>query len=293
MSNTPKKYDIWNLGGTSTPLSTFYANHYAGSPAAPSLSAGTTNSYKYVPNMTPPPSNPGTGWVDATPVDPSKALIPISQTKAKTGARPKSGAKSGGLFNGLFAPELGANLKGTFGKFANPQFNWTKGGGLQGWGRNLGGLATGLNAGMDALSAAQGITDISEVNDTSEDIMSDIIAAAANSPTIQYDLNANQLKMLRDVQRGTYDVGGGLSDVNFLSALTGALPDALMGLMYGGIPGAVIGGLGNAVNSGIGDVLGASQQNNAELEALYQAVLESEQQHKNARKQRAYESLIY
>ena len=105
-----------------------------------------------------------------------------------------------------------------------------------------------------------------------------------------YDLNSDQRDLLRELQRGDYDNKGDVSDIDLL----GVLGDAGMGILTGlpgGLPGAIIGGIGGAANSVIGDLQGGADRDVAELEALYQAVLESEQYHNQMRKQRAYAGL--
>jgi hypothetical protein len=96
--------------------------------------------------------------------------------------------------------------------------------------------------------------------------------------------------MLREVRSGSYDNSTDLSDIDLL----GVLGDTGMGVLTGiggGVPGMIIGGLGGLANSVIGDLGSAKDRSNAELEALYNAVLASEQQHNALKRQRAYAML--
>lgn len=201
--------------------------------------------------------------------------------------------------DGFFGKEGG--LGGIISNVGNPQFdyNWkpTKGAdgkwsgsGIQGWGKNLGGVYNVANLGMQGLNAIQGMQELSDSRDSMDDVISDIILGAGNSPTIMYDLNASQRDLLRELQRGDYDTTVNTDDINLLGALGDTAMGALSGLP-GGLPGVIIGGVGGLTNSVIGDLNAGSDRRAAELEALYQAVLESEQYHNNMRKQRAYASL--
>lgn len=210
---------------------------------------------------------------------------------------PKSSGKGAGKKpKGRFFKEGGAfdKASGKFSDFAsniaNPQFDYTKAEGLQGWGKNLGRMYNIGNLAIQGVNAAQGLQGMSDTRDRASDLMSDAVLSAGNSPTIWYDLNADQRDLLRELQRGDYDNKGDLSDIDLL----GVLGDTAMGALTGapgGITGAVIGGLGGLTNSVIGDLQGGADRDVAELEALYQAVLESEQYHNNMRKQRAYAGL--
>ena len=182
----------------------------------------------------------------------------------------------------------------------NPQFdyNWKptagadgkKAVGLQGWGKNLGGVYNVANVGIQGVKAFKGLQDMSDTRDNMEDLISDIRLGAGNSPTIMYDLNASQRDLLRELQRGDYDTTVNGDDVDLLGTLGDTAMGALAGLP-GGLPGVIIGGVGGLANSVIGDLTSGQDRRTAELEALYQAVLESEQYHNNMRKQRAYAGL--
>lgn len=193
--------------------------------------------------------------------------------------------KPGGFFS------KGGGLGDALSGLANPQLDYDLNNfGLEAYGKNIGKYLTIGNALYQGFNAAQGLQDLSEAGDLSEDTVADILTSAANSPTISYDLTADQLNTLRELKNGVYDDSVGVDDIDLLGMLGDAGMGALMGI-GGGIPGIIVGALGGAINSGIGDLNQAQGQSNAELEALYQAVLESERQNNQLRKQRAYASL--
>ena len=161
--------------------------------------------------------------------------------------------------------------------------------GLKGWGLNLGKAYNVGNIAVQGLKAGKGLQDISNARDSMQDLRSDILLGANNSPTIMYDLNADQRDLLRELQRGDYDTVDS-DDFDFLGALGGAAKGALTGLP-GGLPGVIIGGVGGLANSVIGDFKEGADRRTAELESLYQAVLDSERSHNEQRKQRAYAGL--
>lgn len=193
--------------------------------------------------------------------------------------------KSGGFFD-----DASGKLKGFYDKATSPELDYTKGSGLQAYGKNIGKAMNWANALYQGYNAAQGLGDIGDANELSDDLMADIISSSYNSPTIQYDLSPEQLDMLREIRSGNYDNSADLSDIDLL----GALGDTGMGVLTGiggGIPGMIIGGIGGLANSVIGDLGSAKNRSNAELEALYSAVLNSEQQHNALKRQRAYAML--
>lgn len=204
-------------------------------------------------------------------------------SKAAGMADDVAGAASKGRF---FSPGFGAKIKSGASALANPQFNWTKQSGIQGWGKNLGGYATTANAILQGLDAAQGLKELGDTKESTEDLISDIIAGSANNPMVTYDLSADQLRLLNQLKRGTYGEDLGLDDVNIWGALGSGATGAFTGLLSGGIPGAVVGGIGGAVNSGIDDFNSAQARKNAELEALYAALQESNRNYMDMRKQR-------
>lgn len=190
-------------------------------------------------------------------------------------------AKSGGLF----APGFTDKLKAGAGGLMNPQFDWDKSSGLKGWGKDLGGYMNIANTAIQGLNAAQGLGNIADAQRSGTDLQSDILVEAMNNPTASYDLSADQQRLLDKLRNGSYDSEIGLDDVNLLGALGNAGMGALTGA-GGGIPGMVIGGIGGLLNSGIGDIAAAQDRSNAELQALYAALQESNQNYRNMRRQR-------
>lgn len=194
---------------------------------------------------------------------------------------------SGGKF---FAPGAGASLK-TFGdKLTSPQFSWNKGSGVQGWGMNIGKGLNIANALYQGYGAAKGLGELSDTKDITSDLLAEVMTSSYNNPMLQYDLNSDQLDMLRKIRRGSYDSKAGFDDVDLLGALGAAGKGAIMGI-GGGIPGMIIGALGGGANAVIDDINQGQEATNAELEALYQAIMSSEQQYNALKKQRAYANL--
>ena len=219
-----------------------------------------------------------------------------SAASAATGGAPKAASglfKEGGFFT------KGGGLEGMFGKLSNPQldYNWksTVGAngvktpaGLQAFGKHLGGVATGLNTARQAIDIFGNLQDMGNAKDEGDDLVSEILASSYNSPTIQYDLTSDQLDLLRELRNGNYDNSLDLGDVNVGGVLGGAGMGALSGLA-GGLPGVILGAIGGAGSSLTKNLASARDRNNTELEALYQAVLDSEQQNNAAKKQRMYQ----
>lgn len=196
----------------------------------------------------------------------------------------KGSGKLSGLFNNLSNPEFDYNWKAT------PGANGTRNVGLQGWGKNLGGMYNIGNTAMQGFKLARGAQNLSDTREAIDDRTSDITIGASNSPTIWYDLNADQRDLLRQLQRGDYDGTGTAEDLDIAGILGDTAMGALSGLP-GGLPGVIIGGVGGLANSVVGDLQAGADRGAAELESLYQAILESEQYHNNKRKQRAYAGL--
>lgn len=229
-----------------------------------------------------------------------------STAGAKT-FRMKGGAKSAGTAAGaatVGATTAGAakgkwnilspNLKSKFGTFTgnlmNPNFDYNMNTGLTGWGRNLGTWMNYANLASQGINAIQNLDSLSDTTSATDDIISDIVIAASNSPTLAYDLTPDQLQLLRELQRGTYSTDTSLGDVSMSGVLGDALQGGLMGI-GGGLPGIAIGAIGGAINSGLGDMQGAAAKRNAELEALYAALSNSQQNYNAILRDRAYARL--
>ena len=179
-----------------------------------------------------------------------------------------------------YGPDLSGN-------FQRPTLRYDKLRGIQYGNSNFGKTLNTMNLAGQAMSAAEGLSNLSKTTSSTDDIVSDIIVAAQNSPTLAYDLTPDQLQLLRQLQRGTYDTDASLSDVNASGAIGNAIKGAMMGI-GGGRYGMLIGGLGGLVNSGIGDMQSGAARRNSELEALYAALVEAQRNHNSVLRDRAY-----
>lgn len=228
--------------------------------------------------------NPNASKIADSADDIAKAAAGSADDVAKAASKGKW-FKSGGFFD-----DASGKLKGFYDKATAPELDYTKGSGLQAYGKNIGKAMNWANALYQGYNLAQGLGDIGDANELSDDLMADTIASSYNSPTIQYDLSPEQLDMLREVRSGSYDNSAGLSDIDLLGVLGDTAMGVLTGIGGGGV-GMAVGGIGGLLNSITGDLNSAKDRNNAELEALYNAVLASEQQHNALKRQRAYAML--
>ena len=139
-------------------------------------------------------------------------------------------------------------------------------------------IGTGVMQGVDALS---GLSEMSDLNKDAEDLENSILASAAGNPLLSSYLTSDELSLLGKLRRGNYDgsagLGGATSNVGNL--LSGAASGAMAGAL-GGLPGILIGGIGGLINSGIDNMNAETSNNTAQLEALYQSLLDAEQQYK-------------
>lgn len=220
-----------------------------------------------------------------------KSSAPSGSTVNPTSASTSASAKPKGKFfkEGGFFDSKSGKLGGVVDNVTNPQFDYDTKTGLKGWGRNLGNYWTAAQLALQGYGAIQDLQNAGDSRDRSEDLISDIVSASYNSPTIQYDLAPDQLETLRQLRDGDYETGTGLGDLDLLSVL-GDVGMGVLGGIPGGIGGMVLGGLGGLGTSLASNYSNAQGRQASELEALYQAVLESEQQHNDLRKQRAYAS---
>lgn len=178
------------------------------------------------------------------------------------------------------SPKLGS-MKGALGKY------WNKSSGIQPY--NLGKASTALGAAYNVYGVGKGLSNLSKAKDTTGDLKADIIAASHNNPMLQYDLDPEQLQLLRQLRRGSYDDS---PDTDLSGILGGAVQGGLYGLA-GGIPGVVIGAIGGGANAAVNGRASAQEDVNDELEALYASIMSSEQEYNNLRKQRMLQSGIY
>lgn len=166
-------------------------------------------------------------------------------------------------------------------------FGWNSATGAKVFGKDLGGWkgigtwGTGLYHGAKAIGNANEIADYkTEAND----LISDILRSSASNPLTNQFLTSDQTAMLNKLKRGTYDTDSNFTDFDLMSLLGGAGKGALSGGLIAGIPGAIIGGLGGGLNANL-ERQGQDQQNiNAQLEGLYQALVDAEAQYNSMRR---------
>lgn len=194
--------------------------------------------------------------------------------------------KKGGTFDGG-----SGKLKNFYDKASSPELDWDKKSGVQAYGKNIGKFVNWANAIYQGHNLAEGFQENADARDRGAELVSDIISSSYNSPTIQYDLTPDQLNLLRTLRRDGYeDDSVDVSNVDVLGVLGDAAMGGLTGIA-GGIPGMIIGALGGGLNSVVDDFGNAQNISNSELEALYNAVVASEQQNNALKKQRAYANL--
>jgi hypothetical protein len=150
---------------------------------------------------------------------------------------------------------------------------------------NLGKYATGISGIMQGLDAIGGLSELSDLNADADTLTSQILASASGNPLLHSYLTSDDLMLLGKLQRGNFDASGDIGDAtsNLGNLLSGTLSGVASGAM-GGIPGMVVGGIGGLINSGIDNVNSATSNNTARLEALYQNLLNAEQQYKAMRR---------
>ena len=211
--------------------------------------------------------------------------MPLNPTKAKVdnGFNTAANAVKGATDLAETADDL-TNLAGKKFNFKNI-INFDKGKGLSIAGKNVGKYVpwgVGIYQGLDALG---GLSEMSDLNADADTLTSQILTSAAGNPLISSYLTSDDLTLLGKLQRGTYDTSADLGDAtsNLGNLLSGAGMGALSGLA-GGIPGAIVGGIGGLINSGIDNMNAETSNNTARLEALYQNLLNAEQQYKSMRR---------
>jgi hypothetical protein len=163
-------------------------------------------------------------------------------------------------------------------------------GGLDKAGLNLGGvnlgkfatIGAGVTQGLDAIG---GLSEMSDLNEDTEDLLTDITLAASGNPLVSQYLSSEDMRLLNKIRRGNYDTDIDLGNAvgNLGGIFSGALSGAATGAL-GGIPGLVVGGVGGAINSGIDNMNSVSERELAKLESLYQNLLDAEQQYKAMRR---------
>ena len=235
-------------------------------------------------------------WVSAAEATKLDDVTNAAKTAQTTAAAADAASQVGNAAGWFSNPKLfkkGGSLDTATGKlpklFSNltsPELDYTKKGGLQAYGHNVGNWLTVGKGLYDAYRVFNNIQDIGDAKNISQDLTSDILSAAYSNPTLQYDLAPDQMRLLRELRNGTYDASADVSDVDLLGVLGDAGMGALTGI-GGGIPGIVIGALGSGANSVFTDLSEATSRGNSELEALYQAIVESGRQANAMRRQAA------
>jgi hypothetical protein len=222
---------------------------------------------------------------------------------AKTGANPgatpgaknpNAGAKASwwsqafpnlkDMFSKLFG---GKSAAGGTGLSMAPQgFDWSSGSGLKLFGKNVGKVvpwAAGAYYGLDALNNYNEATDIAGSN---EDLLDKITVSAMNNPLVGQYLTADQLQLLNQIKSGNY--GTDLDTSSILESVVKGIPNAILptalGFLTGSIPGAIAAGVGSLASSGVGGLTEDASASNAELSALYQALVDAEAQYRAMRR---------
>lgn len=234
-------------------------------------------------------------------VPPSTGNLPVvSQYTGYNGNGVYPNNPKNSKWNGLFdkAKGIGSDIMFNVDNFFNPNaggavsygLGTKKTGGLGKAGlnlgkHNLGKFATGASAVMQGMNAVGGLSEMSDLNKDADTLTNQILASASGNPLLHSYLTSDDLALLGKLQRGNYDATGDFGDVtsNLGNLLSGTLSGVASGAM-GGIPGMVVGGIGGLVNSGIDNINSATTNNTARLEALYQNLLNAEQQYKSMRR---------
>jgi hypothetical protein len=158
--------------------------------------------------------------------------------------------------------------------------------GLTLFGKNVGTGANILSGIMQGIDFAQGVSSFNDAQSNSDDLLSDIRTSAMGNPLLSSYLTSDQLNLLNDIRSNRYGNSVGADD--FFEGMGSGLGDAAMsalgGLAVGGLPGALIGGIGTLINSGVDNLSETTNENTAELQALYQALRDAEMQYKSMKR---------
>lgn len=184
-----------------------------------------------------------------------------------------------------------ANLFKQGKKFVNN--NWSAKGGLNlkkvpGIGNvNVGKYAPWIQGIASTGQAIGGISDYNNAKSDYDDLTGSILREANSNPLANYYLTNSQQSDLRKLQRDG-DSGGKADIDDFLNGMGSGLGNAilptLLGLATGGVPGALVGGIGSLVNSGIGGMNDRVAQDAADLESLYQALVDAKSQYSSMKR---------
>jgi len=149
-------------------------------------------------------------------------------------------------------------------------------------GHNLGGLATAGAGIYQGIKGLQNLSNLNSANTEKSDILNQIRASVASNPMISSYLSSDQQKLLNQIKRGKFDTNNIENDNAFLDSLKGAGMGALTGLA-GGLPGMIVGGIGGGLNGAMQSQANAQQGQNSQLEALYQALADAEDNYRSMR----------
>lgn len=186
------------------------------------------------------------------------------------------------------------NLSGLFAKgkqFINNNWSSSKGLNLKNvpllGDVNVGKVAPWIQGGVSAAQALGGISDYTKNTSNYQDMLGDVLREYNSNPLANYYLTNAQKSDIRKLEKGYSNTGkadGGDFFKGMGSGLGEAVPAALLGLVAGGVPGALVGGIGSLVNSGISGMNSAVAQDTADLEALYQTLVDANAQYNSMKK---------
>jgi hypothetical protein len=166
------------------------------------------------------------------------------------------------------------------------KFGWNKNTGLTAFGKNLGKYTPWISGGVSAIQALDNFSDYNKSVDSNEGMIDDILVSAMSNPLVSSYLTSEQMNLLNQLRRGDYTTKSNFGDAlqGIGSGLGDAVTAALTGAAFGGVPGAIVGGVGSLVNSGIQGLSSGTEEESAELAALYQALMDAEAQYKSMKR---------
>lgn len=175
--------------------------------------------------------------------------------------------------------ELGAWFKKAATK-ANPQFSAKSG--LKLFGAPLGMVGGGVNAIAQGAGAVDNLKKFNDTKSHTRDLQNDIMVASMNNPMSTYGLTPDQIRLLGEVRRGKLKGEADVGSFDIGNALKEALIGGGIGLA-GGLPMAAVGALAGGVKGGLTGLTEDQERQNAQLEALYHALNQSNARYNAAR----------
>jgi hypothetical protein len=224
-----------------------------------------------------------------------QSIVPTSPVvRGATGSATSAGAaaslKPSFIHKAKYAGEKGLNsLKNWWRANVTPNFGWNKDTGLKMFGKDLGGWTGAGTLGVGAIQGAQALGTLNQLEDagkSTEELLNDIVISANSNPIVNSYLTSDQKSLLRKAKKGDISTGEtSLGDLvpNDLNDVLNIGKGVLMGIP-GGVPGMIVGGVGSALNSGLEGNLQDTNLQNAELEALLQALEDAEMQYQSMRR---------